>query len=108
MFSILDYRYRCDAPWNRSKVCDPVIEDIIKKAAVELDLDARNELFRKANLQILEQCYTVTFPPLEETFAWYPYIKGYQGESSISYTGFGGVATYIWLDLAQRKEMVGR
>lgn len=107
MFQILDYRYRCDAPWNRSIVCDPLIDDTIKKVSVELDLDVRNELFRAANLHVLEQCYTVTFPPLTETFAWYPWLKGYNGEVSLA-TGFGEVAAHIWIDQEMRKKATGR
>ncbi|GAJ24761.1 unnamed protein product, partial [marine sediment metagenome] len=67
----------------------------------------RNELFKKAYLRILEQAYWINLPGGATYIAWWPWVKGYAGELTISYHE-GDVYSHIWLDQDLRYEMTGR
>jgi len=108
VFRMLEYRYSCAGPWNRARVCDPVIEETIDKASKTFDPAEQEELFRKCFQHMTEQAYVVSFPKPLSYAAWQPWVKGYQGEGGISYGSFGGLCSYLWLDLDLREEMVGR
>jgi peptide/nickel transport system substrate-binding protein len=43
--SYLDLAYTCDANWNESHFCDPELDDLAAKAAVELNTEKRAELY---------------------------------------------------------------
>lgn len=44
--SYLDLAYTCDANWNESHYCDPELDELAAKAAVELDTGKRAELYK--------------------------------------------------------------
>ena len=43
--SYLDLAYTCDAKWNESHFCDPELDELSARAAVELDQEKRAELY---------------------------------------------------------------
>ena len=53
--SYLDLAYTCDANWNESHYCDPELDELVAKAAVELDKEKRAQLYADIQRHFMEK-----------------------------------------------------
>ena len=100
--------YGCAGPFNRSHVCDPKIEELTKKTAGTMDEVTRTEILTELYQYMAEMIYDFSLPGAVSFSAWHPWVKGFNGELSVTYYALGHTYAYIWLDQELKKEMTGR
>jgi len=77
-------------------------------AANQLNWDKASEVVKELNLYLISQAYFITLPNDYSYFLWWPWLKGWSGETSIGYWSVYRQLNYLWLDTDLRKEMTGR
>lgn len=89
--------------WN-----DPTFEQLFFKAASDPVESERIDLWRQANLRILQQAVRLIPPAPNNYNYWQPWVKNYYGEMFVGGFHEGSVYSVIWLDQAARKAATGR
>ena len=77
-------------------------------AANQLNWDKASEVVKELNLYLISQAYFINMPNDYSYFLWWPWLKGWRGETSIGYWSVYRQLNYLWLDTDLRKEMTGR
>ena len=103
--SVIKGKYISEAPWNRARVFNAVLDELYVKAAAEFDADKQDALYKELGLLILGQAYDVAFPRIDAWTAWQPWLKGYSGELALSYKDEGHIVARIWVDQDLKKSM---
>ena len=98
---------RPGATMNMSIVDDPYCNEHL---LAELDKNTMNwdkicEIGKKEFPYVLEQCWSIEFPTSYSYIAWWPWLKSYQGETSVGFWNAPAFIRYLWLDLELKEEM---
>jgi len=100
--------YNNTANWvNAARVDDPTVNDGVKAAQVQAVTDFKGAMKVTKNLMkyLLAQAYAIPTPRYPQTNFWWPWVKNYDGETSVGYfAGFSWVK-YVWIDQALKKQM---
>jgi len=105
---ILDGKFRTGGSWNRAIISDPYVDEMFFKGMKEFDLEKRNAIWKEVYQYLLEQAFDLTFPRINNFMAWYPWVKGYNGQAEVLNRGEGHIWARIWIDQALKKTMTGR
>jgi len=90
---------------NWGCVDDPHVDQPLKELLATTDATERNKLVKELNLYIIDNSYDIVMPTQEVFHYWYPWVKGYHGESSVGWYSALEYLNYIWLDQDLKKEM---
>ena len=94
---------------NFSKVDDPVYQEMYNESIANMLDDAKfRSIVKEMVPYILSQSWYIPMPVPYYYYAWWPWVKGYGGESTVGYYRAGDYVKYIWIDEDLRREMTGR
>ncbi len=92
---------------NAARVDDPTVNDGVKKAQVQAVTDFQGAMSVTKDLMkyLLGQAYCIPTPRYPQTNFWWPWVKNYDGETTVGYfPGFSWVK-YIWVDQTLKKSL---
>jgi len=100
---------RAGGPQNASIVVDEYIEESVRfLGANYFNETAKNQRIREVTLYTYDKCWVIQ-PPNPYTFVlWWPWVKGYNGETNVGYWNYDDFIKWIWLDQELKKKMTGR
>jgi len=94
--------------WNRAQIADPTIEAALSKIRVTAltDFDAALTIMRDLTRDyILPQAYAIPTPMAPFIVFWWPWLKGYSGETTMQLAIYYQWAIWVWLDQDLKKSM---
>jgi len=65
------------------------------------------ELAKPLAPYLLEQAYIINLPNDYTYFIWWPWLKGWRGETYIGYWNVYSQFEFLWIDTDLREEMTG-
>ena len=92
--------------WNTAMYSNPVMEELNRKASLELDVEKRNEIFSEGLLLTMRDLACIPLASGPGRVYWWPWVNNYYGEVTVGDDGmFSGLAQFIWLDQPLKKKM---
>ena len=98
------------SPYNFGDVLDETAYELGLQLALILDDSTRNALIKADDVRRLGEMYPLCLPTAQGQSFWWPWIKGYSGESDLGLpdeSGWGEIPKYIWIDEALKATMGG-
>ena len=95
------------ARFNGGNLSDPYIDQTYLDIIAEPDPAKQNKMIKALPLYFLEQAYVINGPNAYFFTFWQPWLKNSEGESFMTYFGFGYSYAYNWVDQKLKKEMTG-
>ena len=94
-------------PQNNSMVDDQLCIDTYAEVCLYYPVQETKarEILKEISQYIAEQAWVVDLPLSYSYVVWWPWVKGFQGESSVGYYAAGNQVSFIWLDQELKKEM---
>ena len=83
---------------NHSGYKDPEYDAIVEELATTLDPEAQLPLMEKAQLHLLRAIHVVPIQPDIAGHFWWPWLKNYDGEVTITDGSPHSLVHYIWVD----------
>ena len=94
-------------PQNNSMVddqrCIDTYAEVCKYYPVE-EAKAR-QILKEISQYIAEQAWVVDLPRSYSYVVWWPWVKGFEGESSVGYYATYNYLSFTWIDQELKKEM---
>ena len=94
---------------NRSMIRqDPTIEAALSKmrALALTDIYGAMKIMRDVTRDyILAQAYAIPTPMAQSTVFWWPWLRGYSGETTVQLSIYNRWAEWVWIDEAMKKTM---
>ncbi|MBI4283201.1 MAG: ABC transporter substrate-binding protein [Chloroflexi bacterium] len=95
--------------YNYAMVYTPIVEETFAKVqAAYLDPVERARIVREATPEIASLAPLQILPLPYDYTMWQPWLKAYNGESTVDYLGGQGWTAYIWIDQALKEQLTGR
>jgi len=92
--------------WNIGDFSDKTYDQQLAAIRAEMDPIRADQLFKQANVYALHVIYMLAFPSAYVYQFWWPWVKGYDGETCLGVTNtYGTVVARVWLDQALKKKM---
>ena len=99
-------RFTTGHVWNGTAGSDAEIDEYWERASTAATLEESNRWAKAANLRLLELQWTITGPLSPQFNVAQPWVKGYNGEVSLSKNGhYSTVMTRVWIDQDMKREM---
>ncbi len=92
---------------NTARVNDPTVNDGVKKAQEQAVTDFTGAMKVTKDLMkyLLGQAYAIPTPRYPQTNFWWPWVKNYDGETTVGYfPGFSWMK-YVWVDQELQKSL---
>lgn len=90
---------------NFSGYNNPEYDALMAKLSTELDPEKQLPLMKEAQLMLLRDVVHIGYYPTISGHFWWPWLKNYYGEVTITDGSIHSVAPYIWVDENLKKEM---
>ena len=92
---------------NASRVNDSTVNAEAEKAQAGAVSDFKGSMKITKNLMkyLLDQAYCIPTPRYPQASMWWPWLKNYSGETTVGYFAGDSWVRYIWIDLAQKKQL---
>ena len=99
-------RFTTGHVWNGTAGSDAEIDEYWERASTAATLEESNRWAKAVNLRLLELQWTITGPLSPQFNVAQPWVKGYNGEVSLSKNGhYSTVMTRVWIDQDMKREM---
>ena len=99
-------RFTTGHVWNGTAGSDAEIDEFWERASTAATLEESNRWAKAVNLRLLELQWTITGPLSPQFNVAQPWVKGYNGEVSLSKNGhYSTVMTRVWIDQDMKREM---
>ena len=99
-------RFTTGHVWNGAAGSDAEIDEYWERASTAATLEESNRWAKAVNLRLLELQWTITGPLSPQFNVAQPWVKGYNGEVSLSKNGhYSTVMTRVWIDQDMKREM---
>jgi len=95
-------------PWNYGNVDDPYFNDITDKIREEPDAAKRDKMLKELFFYGTTQFYSVNGPIHYYYTTWWPWMKGYTGETRSCVWGVSQIYARVWIDQDLKAEILGR
>ncbi|MHC4047946.1 ABC transporter substrate-binding protein [Bradyrhizobium sp. 23AC] len=92
-------------PWNASQWNDPKIDERMEATLQERDENKRQALIRTMTTEMLDKAPYLWLPTPYAYTAWWPWVKGYEGELRAGAERPGPIYARIWIDQDLKKKM---
>ncbi|GAH72520.1 unnamed protein product, partial [marine sediment metagenome] len=83
---------------NYSQYSNERIDELCVLIAAELDPDVQDSYIKEAGVIALNEVSNIGTYLIPQGYYWWPWVKNYYGEVSITDGGFGELIPYIWID----------
>ncbi len=87
-----------NVPWNSAAVEDPVYDAMFEAAGAATTIEELQRLVKELDMYAIERHWTVWSPMNPNFDAFQPWIKGYDGEFTLSYIHRHFVLARLWID----------
>ena len=85
---------------------DPEYDELWGRAKRAATIEEQNRWVKAANMHVVEQQWSITGPLSPQFNVAQPWVKGYNGEVSLSWRGqYSTVLTRVWVDQDLKREM---
>ena len=85
---------------------DPEYDELWERAELAATIEEQNRWTKAANMHVVEQQWSITGPLSPQFNVAQPWVKGYNGEVSLSWRGqYSTVLTRLWVDQDLKREM---
>ena len=91
--------------WNPSQWSDPDLDAKIDAVYLERDEVKRQTAVRSMTTEMLDKAPYIWLPTPYMFTAWWPWVKGYEGELRAGAVRPGPIYARIWIDQALKKKM---
>ena len=92
--------------WNNAIWTDPTYYDpLFVEASATVDVAERNKKWAALAKVVAEEVAYVPIGLENELTYWWPWVKNYYGESSVTYRASSMVEAGLWIDQAMKKKM---
>mgnify|MGYP003331445387 FL=1 len=91
--------------WNPSQYSDPALDKKVADMYLERDEGKRQQLVKELTREILEKAPYIWLPTPYIFTAWWPWVKGYQGELRAGAVRPGPIYSRLWIDQDLKKKM---
>ena len=99
-------RYTTGNILNAAAGSDAEFDELSARAELAATIEEQNRAFKAANVRLSELHWIVTGPLSPQFNVAQPWVKGYNGEVSLSRNGhFSTVFTRVWIDQDLKREM---
>ena len=95
-----------NVPWNSAAVEDPVYDAMFEAAGAATTIEEQQRLVKELDMYAIERHWTVWSPMNPQFDAFWPWIKGYNGEFKLGYTPTHFFLARVWID-QELKEAMG-
>jgi len=103
------HQWRPESYLNYSKVNDEEFNEWFEEFNNNLlDWDKLCTMLKEMEPKMRARAYEIYLPAGYTYFMWWPWLKGWHGETNVGYWNTYEQFTYIWIDKDLRKEMTGR
>lgn len=85
--------------------CAQARQDMLAAFPDENKID---QIHREFMPYLLDQAYVIQLPAGYSYRFWWPWVRNYNGESSIGHYNVGSFSKYIWIDQEMKKALVGK
>jgi peptide/nickel transport system substrate-binding protein len=98
---------RPGATMNMGMIDDPYINENLLAVLDENTLNWSGicEVAKREFPYVMEQAYSIEFPTPYSYLMWWPWVKGYDGESCVGFWNSPSWLQYVWLDQELKAEM---
>ncbi len=93
---------------NPANYANADVDAQFKLGASTIDPAARNEIFRKLSLQILDDVPYLPIAAASRLLVYWPWLKNYYGEVEATYYQYMPMITSLWIDQAMKSKMAGK
>ncbi|UCH43080.1 MAG: ABC transporter substrate-binding protein [Dehalococcoidales bacterium] len=101
-------QWRTDSYLNYGQIVNEEFNEwFVEFEANMLDWDTMARMMKEIEPKMRAQAYFIDFPNDYTYYMWWPWLKGYNGETGCGYFNTGGQLTYLWIDTDLRTEMTG-
>ena len=90
---------------NFSGYSDPEYDAIVSKLSTELDTEKQLPLMKEAQLKLLSDVVHIPFVPRISGHFWWPWLKNYYGEVTVTDGSCHSIAPWIWIDENMKKDL---
>jgi peptide/nickel transport system substrate-binding protein len=91
--------------WNPSQWSDPKLDEKMEAAYQQRDEAKRQQMLREMTTEMLDKAPYVWLPTPFIYTAWWPWVKGYEGELRAGSVRPGPIYARIWVDQELKKKM---
>ena len=81
------------------------VDELVIKAGASFDVEEVVRLVKEAALIVMRECPKVPLYARIQRHYWWPWLRNYYGELTISDEGPGSLMAYAWVDESLKKEM---
>jgi peptide/nickel transport system substrate-binding protein len=92
-------------PWNPSQWNDPKFSEKMDQVYLEPDESKRIKMIDEMTTEIVDKAPYVWLPTPYNFTAWWPWVKGYEGELRAGAARPGPIYARMWLDQDLKKKM---
>ena len=102
--------FRGETHWNVSFIKDAKAEEIFQEQQKNIIINDKKvfQLYYDLMPYLLEQAYVIPTPSPYTYLFWWPWVKNYHGENTVSFTGGQSWVKYVWIDRDLKEQMTGR
>jgi peptide/nickel transport system substrate-binding protein len=92
---------------NAALISDSYIEEMAEKARVEAITDFKTAMATTRELRgyILGNAYAIQAPRYPLYCLWWPWLKNYNGETSVGYFPGDSWVQWVWIDQTMKKSL---
>ena len=91
--------------WNPSQYADPALDKKVADMYLERDEGKRQAMVKELTREILDKAPYVWLPTPYIYTAWWPWVKGYNGELRAGAVRPGPIYARMWVDQEMKKKM---
>ena len=91
--------------WNPSQYSDPALDKKVADMYLERDEGKRQQMVKEMTREILDKAPYIWLPTGYVYTAWWPWVKGYNGELRAGAVRPGPIYARIWVDQEMKKKM---
>ena len=98
--------FRPDTYLNTSMIDDEYLNEQYDKLLVNMaDWGKVEEILKESYIYALDKCWWIQTPQSYSYSVWWPWVKNYEGVSTVGYWNEYNYFMYMWLDWDLKKEM---
>jgi peptide/nickel transport system substrate-binding protein len=96
---------KSEAWLNYSRYSNKRVDELSDMISAEMDPAKQDAYIKEAAVIATQEVSAIGAYLMPQADYWWPWLKGFYGEVSIEDGSFGGLAAYVWIDQALKKQL---